>query len=72
MKEIVLDSYRKLKKQMKNEKTLNKYLDEGLCPSLCLKCGFIENLNEYDLSTGFCENCKTYSMKSILILEGLI
>lgn len=43
----------------------------GDCPAICLKCGHIDNL-EPDQDAGYCPNCDTGSMKSCLILAGMI
>ena len=46
---------------------------DGICPSICINegCDIIYDY-EPDCTDGWCEACETNSVKSILVLEGMI
>ena len=43
----------------------------GLCPSICTECGAIMNM-EPDQDRGWCEECQSNTVKSALVLAGMI
>lgn len=50
-----------------------KAIFDGTCPGICtnLGCNYTTNV-EPDCSKGYCEACKTQTVKSCLVLAGLI
>jgi len=53
------------------EEIAQECLYDGLCPAICIECGFTSEL-EPDQDRGYCEACGKNSMKSALILAGII
>ena len=52
---------------------LEYFVFDGLCPAICMNpgCDYTTEM-EPDQDHGWCEECDAPSMKSALILEGLI
>lgn len=50
-----------------------EYIADGICPSVCMNptCDFITDM-EPDQDAGYCEECGTNSVKSLMILLGVI
>lgn len=50
-----------------------EYSTDGLCPCICMNegCDHSEEL-EPDQDAGWCENCDTNTMKSAMVLMGVI
>lgn len=44
---------------------------DGICPSICTNCGEVYNY-EPDQDQGWCEVCQKHSVKSALVLAGMI
>ena len=55
--------------------SVDEMLDEGafdsVCPAICPECGYTTQM-EPDQDRGWCENCQKNTVKSALILAGLI
>ena len=47
------------------------YVFESVVPAICMDCDYSTEY-EPDQNAGHCENCSTNSVKSILILLGII
>ena len=47
------------------------YVHESTVPAICSDCDFSTEY-EPDCENGYCENCGTNTVKSILILQGVI
>lgn len=52
---------------------MEESLFDGRCPAICMneECDYTEDM-EPDVTDGWCPECETNSMKSPLILGGLI
>lgn len=48
-------------------------IDDGSAPAICMndECDNMADL-ETDATNGWCDNCETNTMKSVLVLAGLI
>jgi hypothetical protein len=44
---------------------------DGICPAVCIQCGSMSEM-EPDIMDGWCDVCNQGSMKSLLILRGII
>lgn len=51
---------------------LEEAVCDSVCPGICTYCNEVREDCEPDLSDGYCEECKTHTVKSILVLTGLI
>ena len=49
------------------------YITDSVCPGICTNenCDYTTEV-EPDSSTGWCEECETQSVTSIMVLEGVI
>jgi hypothetical protein len=45
---------------------------DSVCPGICVKCGWVTSETEPDQDQGWCEHCGGNTVKSALILAGLI
>ena len=45
---------------------------DSVCPGICMTCGWVTSEIEPDQDQGWCENCRTNTVKSALVLAGLI
>lgn len=50
---------------------LDDYAFESLVPSVCVECGYTTDY-EPDQDGGWCEVCEKNTVKSLLVLEGII
>lgn len=52
---------------------LEHFMFDGLCPAICMNdgCDYTTDM-EPDQDHGWCDDCGTNSMKSAMILEGVI
>lgn len=44
---------------------------DGICPAICTVCGYTTDV-EPDQDRGYCEECESNTVKSALILAGVI
>jgi hypothetical protein len=50
---------------------IDKYLFKETCPAVCLKCGNVAEKSA-DALTGWCSVCDRYTMRSALVLAGIL
>lgn len=50
---------------------LEEATHDSVCPGICMTCDYTAFV-ESDCDTGWCANCETRTVKSALILAGLI
>lgn len=50
---------------------LEKATFDGIAAGICLTCGYTCNV-EPDCSDGYCEECRTQTVQSCLIIAGII
>ncbi len=53
------------------EDMLEGAICDGICPAICPVCGYTTDM-EPDQDRGWCENCESNTVKSALILAGVI
>ncbi len=52
---------------------LQHYIIDSLCPAICMNedCDYCEEL-EHDCCAGYCADCDTHSLMSIMLLKGIV
>ena len=53
------------------EQITEEGIDSGCCASICTECGATQYM-EPDQDQGWCDDCKKNTIKSALILAGMI
>lgn len=66
---ILLEAYG----ESNEEEVIANYIHDSVCPAVCMNEG-CENTAEleHDCSSGYCDECDTNSMKSLMIVMGII
>lgn len=54
------------------QKMLEAIICDSISPAICVSCGFITSEMEPDQNQGYCEGCGENTVKSALILAGVI
>ena len=56
---------------MSIESMMEQSIMDGVSPAICVKCGYTTEM-EPDQDRGWCEECEGNTVKSALILAGVI
>jgi hypothetical protein len=57
---------------MSVEEMLEKATIDSVSPGICMKCDGVVDSIEPDADAGFCEECEENTVKSVLVIAGLI
>lgn len=53
------------------EDLLEEYITDSICPGICSNCDYTTEV-EPDCRSGYCESCNTQTVKSAMVLMGII
>lgn len=54
------------------DEMLHKAVIDSVSPGICMKCDLVIDSIEPDGDAGFCEECEENTVKSVLVIAGLI
>ena len=54
------------------EQMLDKYATDSVVPGICVKCHMVHDSCEPDAEENWCDECDEGTVKSILVLAGII
>ena len=54
------------------EEMLSKYATDSVVPGICMKCDMVIDSCEPDAEENWCEECDEGTVKSILVIAGII
>jgi hypothetical protein len=54
------------------DEMLNKYATDSVVPGICVKCNMVHDSCEPDAVDNWCDECDAGTVKSILVIAGVI